>query len=361
MAPAVQLTNRYTAVPDIVAAKGAGQNIAEFKKEFALDEENQVRLVKISHMRYQHPDLAEITQFLQDFGMVVAKQTEDKVWYRGYSTDQYVHYAQEGPRKFLGGTFEVQSFADLEMAANLPGATTIEELTDTPGGGHIVTVTDPARFPVNFIHGQTPVQGGDVPPKLIVNYEQEKPRKRAFQRFEPGPAAVHKLGHFGLCVTDFSSQLDFYITNFNIIPRDFLYVEEDGQKRKVAVFAYIDRGEDYVDHHTFFLGTAGSNHVHHCFFEVHDFDTQELASKGYKSVWGVGRHILGSQIFDYWWDTTGNMIEHYADGDLVNDQTPINFEPAGDESLAVWGTRVAQSILGLNVSPSFLVRAQTGR
>jgi hypothetical protein len=56
------------------------------------------------------------------------------------------------------------------------------------------------------------------------------------------------------------------------------------------------------------------SHVHHCSFEVHDFDTQLLghkwlAAKGYKSVWGVGRHILGSQIFDYWWDTSNYMVE----------------------------------------------------
>ena len=34
-----------------------------------------------------------------------------------------------------------------------------------------------------------------------------------------------------------------------------------------------------------------------------------LERKGYKIVWGVGRHLLGSQIFDYWWDTSGFMIE----------------------------------------------------
>jgi hypothetical protein len=90
--------------------------------------------------------------------------------------------------------------------------------------------------------------------------------------------------------------------------------------------------------------------VHHCSFKVHDFDTQKLghqwlAAKGYKSVWGVGRHILGSQIFDYWWDTTGNMIEHYADGDLLNDKTPVGYRPAGDESLAVWRLEVPVSFL----------------
>lgn len=34
-----------------------------------------------------------------------------------------------------------------------------------------------------------------------------------------------------------------------------------------------------------------------------------LAKKGYKSVWAVGRHILGSQIFDYWWGPTGFMVD----------------------------------------------------
>lgn len=57
----------------------------------------------------------------------------------------------------------------------------------------MVTVTDPEGFPVNFIHGQEPSAPGKMPEKLTVNYEAEKPRLRNFQRFEPGPAAVHKV------------------------------------------------------------------------------------------------------------------------------------------------------------------------
>ena len=81
-------------------------------------------------------------------------------------------------------------------------------------------------------------------------------------------------------------------------------------------------------------------HVHHCFFEVNDYDTERLgpqwlAAKEYKSIWDISRHILGSQIFDYWWDTTGSMVEHYADGDLVNKDTPIGYVHTGSEFLAV--------------------------
>ena len=98
------------------------------------------------------------------------------------------------------------------------------------------------------------------------------------------------------------------------------------------------------------VAATQGKHVHHCSFEVHDFDTQILghkwlAEKQYKPVWGVGRHILGSQIFDYWWDTTGFMVEHYADGDLVNEDTPVGYGPAAHEGLAVWGPEVPQDFL----------------
>lgn len=57
-----------------------------------------------------------------------------------------------------------------------------------------------------------------------------------------------------------------------------------------------------------------------------------------ESIWGVGRHVLGSQIFDYWADPSGFKIEHYADGDLVNAGTPTLRDVVGPFS--VWGPEV---------------------
>lgn len=274
-------------------------------------------------MRYQHPDLNQITTFLRDFGMHVVKKTATQRWFRGYGPDQYVYYAQQGEKKYLGGTFELESEADFDKIAKLPGAQIlnggVQEMTDAPGGGKILSILDPEGFPVNFTYGQAPVtEERKTPAKLVVNDETDKPRQKAFQRFDAGPAEVHKLGHFGLNVADFPAQMDWYTRHFNICPSDILYVPLDGQtdeqgnpkRKEVALFAHIDRGDDLVDHHTMFLTTLTpgiDKHVHHCSFEVHDFDTQALghqwlANKGYQSVWGVGRHILGSQIFDYWWD-----------------------------------------------------------
>lgn len=86
-------------------------------------------------------------------------------------------------------------------AAQISGASQIQELKDAPGGGYQVTLTDPEGFPLNLMYGQTPVERGKVPENLVLNFETEKPRLRSFQRFQPGPAAVHKVGSFpGLSV-----------------------------------------------------------------------------------------------------------------------------------------------------------------
>jgi hypothetical protein len=56
--------------------------------------------------------------------------------------------------------------------------------------------------------------------------------------------------------------------------------------------------------------------------------------------WGVGRHFLGSQIFDYWRDPFGHAVEHWTDGDQLD---------------AAWGSRKAgvKELLGVQWGPSF--------
>lgn len=77
---------------------------------------------------------------------------------------------------------------------------------DAPGGGHILTIEDPDGFPVNFIYGQAPVsRQGRSPEKLLFNHEDDKPRKKKFQRFEAGPAEVHKVGAQQLLVSGHTS------------------------------------------------------------------------------------------------------------------------------------------------------------
>lgn len=74
------------------------------------------------------------------------------------------------------------------------------------------------------------------------------------------------------------------------------------------MFAFSCVSKDADLEQTFFVGmdpSGAAPHPHHCSFEVNDFDSEHvghehLLSKGWTNVWGIGRHLLGSQIFDYW-------------------------------------------------------------
>ena len=107
------------------------QSLQEWRKDAGIDVTKHVRLVKLSHMRYQHKDLETITAFLkglfaslgymlasslyQDFGMQIVKKSANKTWFAGYGNDQYVYVAEQGAEdRFLGGVYLVESEEDLE-------------------------------------------------------------------------------------------------------------------------------------------------------------------------------------------------------------------------------------------------------
>jgi len=165
---------------------------------------------------------------------------------------------------------------------------------------------------------------------------------------EKRPAPVHKLGHYGMVVTDFDKAYAFYTSRFNLIASDLLHTPTG---KNVTAFNRIDRGPDIlVDHHTFFFFEGPISHVHHSSFETHDFDTQVLGHdwlrhKGYEICWGVGRHIMGSQIFDYWFDRSKFILEHYVDGDLMDNKQPTHVSEASHDNLAVWGPDLPPSFL----------------
>ncbi|KAI1135023.1 Glyoxalase/Bleomycin resistance protein/Dihydroxybiphenyl dioxygenase [Hypoxylon sp. FL0543] len=316
-------------------------------------EPRKVQLVKITHVYYKYPDIDKAVTFLKDFGFTEEKRVSDeKIYFRGYGTDPWVLCAIKSDKpEFGGAAFVVESEEDLQLAAEtIPKATKIYELEDAPGGGKGVTFYDPVDgFPMHLVWGQTPVPMLDIPlPHEPVNYPTEKNRPAGkFQRFQKRPAPVHKLGHFGVRTTNFAKAYEFYNRHFNFIASDLIH-DDKGVDR--TVFYRLNRGDDPVDHHVFFFAEGGSYRVHHSSFETHDFDTQVLGhdwlrEKGYKNCWGVGRHVLGSQIFDYWYDPFGFIMEHYVDGDLVTASEPTHRSQAGPGSLHVWGPAVPGEFL----------------
>ena len=313
----------------------------------------RIRLRKTAFVIYSHVDLARAKQFYLDFGMRIVEERDhgNEIFFGGYGVEPFCYVARKAAEKstFGGAAYVVESRSELEKAEKVKGATKIERL-DAPGGGEVVTLTDPVGFQVHLVHGQEEKVMAAPPQlqKLVLNFEDEKPRRGKFQRFEPGPAPVSRWGHYGVTYPEggFEKMYEWYTTNLTLAPSD--KAMRDG--KPVTVFFHIDRGLEFTDHHCFFFKKAKLDqepNVAHAAFEIHDFDTQQLGhdfltSKGYKLCWGVGRHILGSQIFDYWFDTSNFMVEHYADGDLVNKESPVAHVKAGPQSLSVWGPPVPE-------------------
>ena len=157
---------------------------------------------------------------------------------------------------------------------------------------------------------------------------------------------VHKLGHSGFVVEDLDTEIGFYCRYFNFKPSDIV---AGAGRDENQIFMHIDLGKTYTEHHSFIIAKPfGPLKLgpHHSAFEIESIDTafvghEHLTSKGYNSFWGVGRHIEGSQVFDYWYDPDGFMVEHYADGDLVNENKEVAFVPAvAHHEMNNWGPPV---------------------
>jgi len=321
-------------------------------------------------------------RFVKISVLVAQEEPGKKVWYRGFGPDPYCYVAEQATEAAWKGTSWVaESAADLEKASKILGASPIHPIPGY-GGGQRVTLTDPYGFTVHIIHGQDPAKRVKCPEKMTLNFPgDEKDRKNAFQRFTLGPALVHKLGHYGCIVPNYASGKEWYTKNFNLIASDVFEVTPEGEAalatdsqatatesgkptHEIQAFFRLDRGKEFVDHHCFFLlqGPPHVRKIHHSSYEVLDFDQQLighewLTSKGYRPSWGVGRHVLGSQIFDYWFDSSGHHVEHYADGDVLNDEVPTGHHQVGANGmptkadLAVWGPELTPAFLMGEVNP----------
>jgi hypothetical protein len=72
-----------------------------------------------------------------------------------------------------------------------------------------------------------------------------------------------------------------------------------------------------------------------------------LAQRGYRRSWGIGRHIQGSQIFDYWRDPDGFLVEHFSDGDMFDATLRPGWAPLTSTGLYQWGPPITKDFLGI--------------
>jgi hypothetical protein len=82
-----------------------------------------------------------------------------------------------------------------------------------------------------------------------------------------------------------------------------------------------------------------------------------LQERGWRHAWGIGRHVLGSQIFDYWQDPWGEKHERYCDGDLFTADHPVGVHAVSREAMSQWGQPMPRSFTRPHLTPAAIVAA----
>lgn len=276
-----------------------------------------IRIEDIAHVRFSAPDLAAMKTFLEEFGLAPVASDDGVLYARGAGDQPFLHATTVGEPAFQAIGFRAESLDDLKTLAVAEGTQVVP--LNAPGGGFVVTLTDPDGNRVEIVAGQTRAAPHALPGGAIRNDARDKARLRAATRMDAGPAHVVRLGHAVLEVKDFRASEAWYKSRFGFITSDEI---EGAPGFAVGAFMRCDRGTSLTDHHTLFLlQSPAAPRFNHAAFEVADFDDlmrghTHLKNAKRTPAWGVGRHILGSQIFDYWKDPWGHELEHWTDGDL---------------------------------------------
>ena len=300
-----------------------------------------VKVKDIAYVVYSVPDLDVMETFLIDFGLTTTLRTQDTLYMRTANGLPYQYVAKLAKKGgFVAFGFEVEQYSDLEALAASEFADKIESI-DAPGGGSRVILNGPDGYRFEVVHGIERIAAETVRAPFLYNAGTEKVRVNESQRPPKGRVDALRLGHCAFTGTDPLKTLDWLTRTMGIKACDYL-VSTENENDILGVFMCCDQGKDFVDHHCLFVSLSTDVHIHHNSFELQDIDAvmsghDFLINKGHELEVGVGRHMAGSQVFDYWIDPFGMRIEHYADGDVVN-QDYISKNISGTpEGVTQWG------------------------
>jgi catechol 2,3-dioxygenase-like lactoylglutathione lyase family enzyme len=298
---------------------------------------NIARAIDIAYVRMSSPDVELQARFLRDFGLVDLGDHGGQRLFRAEGKAPFCYSLVQGEPSFLGFGLWVADDAALAALAAHDGAE-VRSL-DAPGGGRYVRLVDPDGFEIDAVAGQV-LAAAEARAPVGWNESGAVHRIDRFRRIDHGPSRVLRLGHLAMVVSNFAISEKWYKDRFALLTSDEFELEPG---TPAGAFLRTDRGSEPSDHHTLVLFQAGTEpRLRHLAFEVGDIDDlmagrEHLVKCGYKPHWGVGRHRLGSQIFDYWFDPYGREHEHWTDGDQLSADMPSRLVGMDEVMGVQWG------------------------
>jgi catechol-2,3-dioxygenase len=240
------------------------------------------------------PNLALSERFYTStWGLDVVARNEDAVYLRASGTDHHVLALHRSDRpEILSVTFRAASAEGLAAIADnvVQHGAQVQagpRPNRSPDGGTILTIREPQGGILRFIHGD-----------------------RQHETSNEVPDRPFRLAHVNLNSTDVDAEAAFYeqALGFRLTDRS-----------KMMAFLRCNS-----DHHAVVLAEAKVNGLNHIAFVVPDWESVMRASgrmsdAGYPIAWGVGRHGPGDNVFAYFIDPVGFVIEYTAEVLQVDD------------------------------------------
>lgn len=247
-------------------------------------------------VQFDVPDLAQAEAFYTDvWGLTVAERDTDRLWLRGTGDDPYLlglHAAEQAAIRDM--TFRAASAQALDALARrladagVPLTTPLGAITDEPAGGMGLTFADPRGRTIRIVH------------------DDRRAIAQPLRRDRP-----ERLAHVNINSTDVDADVAMFETLLGFRLTD---------RSKMMGFVRTNS-----DHHSIVIAQAPVNTLNHVAFLLPDWEGVMVASgrlvdHGHPIAWGVGRHGPGDNVFAYFIDPFGFVVEHTAEVLQVDDR-----------------------------------------
>ena len=99
------------------------------------------KVADIIYVRFELTEFEAQKKYFNHFGLMLAHEDDNSIFFRGSGTTPYVYVASKGKEnKYIGTAYKANEYSDLEALAKEFNVDIVEN--KDPGGGHKVTVGD---------------------------------------------------------------------------------------------------------------------------------------------------------------------------------------------------------------------------
>ncbi len=290
----------------------------------------------LQYYAFEVPDLEVGRRFYTDFGLD-GEEVGDRVVMRCAGRDQDQVVMLEGAKKRLHHISLGTQADEIDGIREALGARGVA-FEDPPydGAPDGLWFRDPDDLLVNLqVAEDVPARGE---PDVEVNARGHNHRLNVRGVPEdPSVSRPRRLGHMLLFTRSVPAKVEFYTSALGMKLSDTMGGD---------VVGFLRNGNG-GDHHVIALAQSEQPGFHHSSWEFGTVDdigvaTTNMFDKGRTHCWGFGRHVVGSNYFHYFRDPWGSLVEHFADIDVIeqeSDWQPRDWPLEGN--LSRWSTEDA--------------------